>query len=139
MRTFKAAGFTAYDDKMIREITAVMAVSPRSNEFQFDIFPDGTVGNIFSLSTSFGIEQPQAVLKSFKDGYGAKYIDLLKQWDIADDRWKKGIGATFAGALPSGEKKITFSIFPQWIKVRWTDTKLQPAKMYMLIKAGELP
>ncbi len=136
---FKAAGFTAYDDQMIREITAVMAVTNRENEFQFDIFPDGTVGSIFSLSTNFAIEKPEDVLASFKDGYGARYIDLLKQWNITDDRWKKGIGATFAGAIPAGEKKITFSLFPQWLKVRWTDRKLQPAKMYQLIKAFELP
>ena len=137
-RTFKAAGFTAYDDKMVREITSVMAVSPGSNEFQFDIFPDGSVGNIFSLSTNFAIEEPEAILASFKDGDGARYIDLLKQWNIADDRWKKGIGATFAGALPFGEKKLTLSMFPQWLKVRWTNMKLQPAKMYHLIKAGEI-
>lgn len=137
VRTFNAAGFKAYDNQMIRQILSVMAVTPMSNEFQFDIFPDGTVGDIFSLSSDFAIEQPEAVLASFRDGAGAGYIDLLKKWNIADERLEKGIGAAFAGALPLGDVAVTFSTFPQWIKVRWSDRKLQQAKMYLLIKAGE--
>ena len=138
VRTFEAVGFKAYDDQMISQIISVMSVTPTCNEFQFDIFPDGTAGDIFSLSTSFAIGQPEDVLTSFKEGDGARYFDLLKQWNIADDRLDKVPGAVLASMLPIGNMSVTFSVFPQWFKIRWNDRKLQPAKVYLLIKAGEI-
>ncbi len=136
---FKAAGFTAYDDRMIGQIRDIMALSPTDVEFQFDILPDGATGDIFSLSTFFAIEQPKAVRASFLEGPGAGYMDQLKKWNIADDRWEKSLDIIFAGALPLGDVNISFSIFPQWIKVRWNKKKLVPAKLYLLMKAGEFP
>lgn len=138
IRFFAAAGFTAYDAPMIREICSVLAVSPGSVEFQFDMYPDGNVGGNFAIATSFAIQQREAVLATFYDseGSGAKYTDLLQKWGIADERWKKGLEAVFARALPLKDGAVTFSVFPQWIKVRWTDKGLQPAKMYLLAKAG---
>ena len=141
IRFFAAAGFTAYDNPMIREICSVFSVSPGTVEFQFDLYPDETVGDIFSVSTSFAVQQPETVRTAFdnREGNGAKYISLLQKWGIADDRWKKGLEAVFAGALPLRDGALTFSLFPQWFKVRWTGKKLQPAKMYLLAKAGTLP
>lgn len=136
-RAFKAAHFTAYDDEMLEQIRDIMALSPTDVEFQFDIFPDGTTGDIFSLSTFFPIEQPKAVITSFKEGTGRRYMDLLRKWNIADDRWEKSLGAVFAGKFPTGNVDVTFSAFPQWIKVRWNKKKLVPAKIYLLMKAGE--
>ena len=138
IRLFGAAGFTAYDEPMIREISSVLAVSPGTVDFQFDIYPDGSVGDSFAIGTSFAIQQREAILASFYDreGSGAKYFDLLQKWGIADARRKKGLEAVFTGALPMKEGALTFSVFPQWFKVRWTGRKLQPAKMYLLAKAG---
>ena len=138
VRLFSAVGFTAYDDRMLREICSVLVVSPGTVEFQFDIWPDGTAGDSFALDTSFPIEQPEAVLAAFYDreGSGAGYISLLQRWKIADERWKKGLEAVFAGALPLRDETVTFSMFPHWFKVRWTGKRLQPAKMYLLAKAG---
>ena len=138
IRLFNAAGFTAYDDQMIREICSVLAVSPQSVDYQFDIYPDGSVGDSFAIDTSFAIKQPEAVISAFHDpeGSGAGYFDLLQKWGIADERCKKGLEAVFAGALPMKEGALTLSVFPQWFKVRWISKKLQPAKMYMLAKAG---
>lgn len=135
---FAAAGFTAFDDSMIREICSVLSVSPGSVEFQFDVFPDDTMGDNFAIATSFAIQQKDAVLAAFYDreGSGAKYTDLLQKWGAADERWKKGLEAVFARALALRDGAVTFSIFPQWIKVRWSDKRLQPAKMYLLAKAG---
>lgn len=138
VRLFNAVGFTAYDDQMIREICAVLTVSPVSVDFQFDIYPDGAVGESFAIDTSFAIEQPEAVIRAFRDskGSGAKYTELLQKWEIADDRLKKGLEAVFAKAFPLKDGAVTFSLFPQWFKVRWTNKRLQPAKMYMLAKSG---
>ncbi|MBR5338069.1 MAG: hypothetical protein IK152_08810 [Lachnospiraceae bacterium] len=136
-RAFKAAHFTAYDDEMIGQIRDIMAISPTDVEFQFDIFPDGTTGDVFSLSTFFAIEQPRAVITSFKEGPGREYMNLLRKWNVADDRWEKSLDVVYAGSLPLGDVNLTFSIFPQWIKVRWKKKKLVPAKIYLLMKAGE--
>lgn len=140
IRLFSAVGFTAYDERMLREICSVLAVSPGSVDFQFDIWPNGTAGDSFAIDTSFPIEQPETVLAAFYDreGSGAKYIDLLQKWKIADERWKKGLEAVFAGAFPLRDGTVTFSLFPHWFKVRWTGKRLQPAKMYLLAKAGIL-
>jgi hypothetical protein len=115
-----------------------MSVTHTHNEFQFDIFPDGTVGDIFSLSTNFAIKEPDKFLTSLNEGDGAGYFDLLKKWGIADRRLKKVEETVLAKKLPVGNMFITFSAFPQWFKVRWNERKLQPAKGYLLIKAGEL-
>ncbi len=138
IRLFDSVGFTAYDDSMIREICSVLDVSPGCIDFQFDVYPDETLGDSFAIGTSFAIQQPEAVLEVFYDreGCGAKYFDLLRKWGIADERWKKGMEAVFAKALPMIDGSLTFSVFPQWFKVRWTGKRLQPAKMYLLAKAG---
>ena len=140
IRLFTAAGFTAYDDPMIREICSVLAVSPGCIDFQFDIYPDEAVGDSFAIGTSFAIQQPEAVRAAFNDseGSGAKYLDLLQKWRLVDERWKKALEAVFSGAVPLKEGAVTFSMLPQWFKVRWTGKRLQPAKMYLLTKAGYL-
>lgn len=137
IRTFETAGFKAFDDQMIDQIVSVMSVTSTHNEFQFDVFPDGTIGDVFSLSTNFAIETPDKTLTALKESDGAKYFDLLKKWNIADSRIEKVEGIIFAKELPVGNMSITFSVFPQWFKVRWNAGKLQPAKGYVLIKAGE--
>ena len=90
---------------------------------------------------SFAIEQPEAVLAAFYDrgGSGADYIDLLQKWKIADNRWRKGLDTVFAGALPLKDGAVTLSMLPHGFKVRWTNKRLQPAKMYLLSKAGFIP
>ena len=138
IRLFDAVGFTAYDEPMIREICSVLAVSPGYVDYQFDVYPDEAVGDSFAIDTSFAIQQPEAFMAAFYDreGSGAKYLDLLQKWGIADERWRKGLEAVFAGAISLKEGAVTFSMFPQWFKVRWTGKRLQPAKMYLLAKAG---
>jgi hypothetical protein len=134
---FETVGFKAYDDQMIDQIVSVMSLTPMQNEFQFDIFPDGTIGDIFSLSTNFAIAPPDEAITALKEGDGARYFDLLKKWHIADSRIEKVKGSVFAKELPVGKMSITFSVFPQWFKVRWKAGNLQSAKGYVLIKAGE--
>ena len=137
-RLFAAAGFTAWDEPMIREICSVLAVSPERADFQFDVYPDGSVGDGFAIDIAFALQQPEAVKASFygRSGSGAAYMELLRKWGIADERWKKALEAVFSGALPLTEGAVTFRMFPQWFKVRWKGKKLQPAKMYLHAKAG---
>ncbi|MBQ9042518.1 MAG: hypothetical protein IJ111_06850 [Eggerthellaceae bacterium] len=35
-------------------------------------------------------------------------------------------------------RKLSFTLMPQWAKVRWTDGELMPSKLYHLAQAGLL-
>ena len=140
---FDAIGFSAYDDAMLAQVSALMAVAPELADFQFDIYPDGKLGDVFAIDVQFGIEQPEAVQSSFADGAGARVMDLLEELGAADSRWKLGAQAAFARALPveldDGETgRYAFTLMPQWVKARWANRELQPAKLYLLAHAGLL-
>ena len=130
-----AAGFTAYDDVMLQQVTSLMAAAPGTVDFQFDIYPDGKLGNTFAIDIQFEIQQPEAVQSSFTDGPGARVMTLLERLGAADERWKLGIEATFARKLlvqlPDGsDGSYAFTVMPQWVKARWTDGVLECAKLY---------
>lgn len=138
---FDAIGFSAYDSPMLAEATRLMGVAPVGIDFQFDVWPDGSLGNTFAFDLQFGIEQPEAVLANFTDGPAAQLMGLLESLGVADHRWKLGAQAAFARAipveLPDGSlHRYSFTLMPQWAKARWTDGVLQPSKLYFLAKAG---
>ena len=137
---FDAIGFDAYDDAMLDQVRQIMAAAPDVLDYQFDIWPDGHLGSTFALDVQFGIKQPEAVIESFARGSSSKVMPLLESWGIADGRWRLGVEAAFAKALPvdreGREGRFSFTLMPQWAKVRWTDGKLQPSKLYLLGKAG---
>ena len=138
-----AAGFSAYDGAMLEQASALMAAAPVAVDFQFDVLPDGTLGPTFAIDVQFGIEGPKAVRASFEDGPGATVMGLLEGWGATDGRWRQAVRATFARALPvetcgGGTGRYAFTLMPQWVKARWTDGKLQTAKLYHLAHAGLL-
>ena len=140
---FDAVGFSAYDDAMLAQISTLMAAAPVSVDFQFDVFSDGILGLTFAIDVQFGIEQPEAVQKTFDTGAGGDVMHLLEEWGAADNRWKAAIQSAFARALPveldDGKTgRYAFTLMPQWTKARWVDGALQPAKLYHLVHAGLL-
>ena len=140
-QAFNEVGFSAYDDSMLSQISSLMAAAPGSVDFQFDVYPDGRIGDIFAIDLQFGIEQPEKVIEKFETGEGARVMGLLENWGVADDRWKLAIQSAFARAIPvqqeSGETaKFAFTLMPQWVKARWSRCELQPAKLYHLAQAG---
>jgi hypothetical protein len=134
IKVFKSAGFTAYDDTMIDQIMSVLKVSPAVSDFQFDIYPDGSIGETFSLSALFVLRRREETLTAFYDGDDSRYIDLITDWGIADDRWRMFVDTVFSGTLPLIDGGIQFIIFPQALKVRWKGGRLQPAKAYIFVK-----
>ena len=140
---FDAIGFSAYDDAVLAQVSAIMGTAPGTVDFQFDVYPDGSLGETFAIDVQFGIEQPEAVRETFSNGAGAHVMGLLEEWGAADGRWRLGAQAAFARALPveleGGEPgRFAFTLMPQWAKVRWTNCKLQTAKLYHLAHAGLL-
>ena len=138
---FDTIGFSAYDDAMLSQVAELMAAAPGSVDFQFDIWPDGRLGEMFAIDVQFGIEQPEAVHSTFTSGSGARVMKLLESWETADGRWRLGIDATFARALPvelddGTTGRYAFTLMPQWFKARWIGGVMQPAKLYHLARAG---
>ena len=140
---FDEIGFSAYDDAMLAQVAQLMGVTSKAVDFQFDIYPDGRLGDVFAIDVQFGIEQPEAVRASFADGRGARVMGLLEQWGAADERWRLAAQAAFARALPvqlddGTIRRYAFTLMPQWAKARWSAGVLQPSKLYHLAHAGLL-
>lgn len=134
---FDQAGFEAYDEHMLDQAVKLVAATPGSIDYQFDIYPDRTLGTTFAFDAQFAIQQPEAVISSFENGPAAPVMKLLEEWGIADSRWKLGVQSAFARALPvkhpdGKPDRFGFTLMPQWVKVRWTDGVLQPSKLYNL-------
>lgn len=120
-------GFTAYDDRMLSEVSELFKLAPMSVDFQFDVYPDGSVGDSLMIDISISGENGSQSRKSFESGRDAEIMHFLESWNIADERWKLCGDMAFAKYLPTGQAVI---LLPQWVKVRWKDKTLQPAKMY---------
>ena len=140
---FDQVGFSAYDNAMLEGVSQVMRTAHGSLDFQFDVYPDGSLGDTFALDVQFEIERPELVRESFDSGPVSKVMGLFEQWGIADARWRLTSAATFARAIPirleDGTRgSFAFTLMPQWAKVRWRAGKLQPAKLYYYAHAGLL-
>ena len=138
---FDELGFSAYDDAMLKQVSELFATVSGETDFQFDVYPDGSLGSTFAIDMQFRIERPEMVQASFRDGRGARVMNLLKKWGIADDRWSLAADAAFARALPvelddGTLGRYSLTLMPQWAKVRWCDGVLQPAKLYLIAHAG---
>ena len=140
---FDQVGFTAYDSEMLKQVRDLMMVAPAGVDFQFDVYPDGTLGDTFAIDARFNLEQPEAVRASFDQGIASRTIGLFERWGITDDRWSLAVDASFARSLPvvmddDSVRLLAFTLMPQWTKARWRNGVLQPAKLYCLGKASYL-
>ena len=142
-RAFRDVGFDAFDDAMLASVSALMEAAPGTVDFQFDIFPDGHIGETFAIDIQFDIAQPEDVNQSFGNGPAARVLEMLERWGAADGRWRLVSSAAFARAigveLEDGSRgRYAFTLMPQWVKARWVAGVLQPAKLYYLGHAGLL-
>lgn len=140
---FDEIGFSAYDDAMLAAASELMATAPGGLDFQFDVYPDGHLGDVFAIDAQFEIEQPSAVRASFENGGAASLMGLFERWGAVDGRWRLAADAAFARSLPvergdGSVGRFAFTLFPQWTKARWRAGVLQPAKLYFLANGGFL-
>ena len=134
---FRSIGFTAWNDAMLKQVSAFISASPNGVDFQFDIFPDGTLGQVFAIDTNLGVKRTTETLASFENGTDARLFSLLESWGVADDRWKAAAGMAFTRAIPvepdgQGRSNFAFVLSPHWVKARWKKGILQAAKLYCL-------
>ncbi|MBQ3373944.1 MAG: hypothetical protein IJG40_12535 [Oscillospiraceae bacterium] len=140
---FGQIGFVAFDQKMLSQISELLSVVHGIVDFQFDLLPDGTLGETFSFDICFRMQKTEDVLTCFREGHAARLMTLLESWGIADSRWKEAVGMTFTRVIPVEDERGNKACFamvltPNWVKIRWRNGVLQPSKMYCEGKARTL-
>ncbi len=141
-KKFQQIGFEAYDASMLKTCSSYMKHVP-GIDFQFDIMPDGKLGDTFGLSLSFNKVSPRRSRECMEAGYGAALMQALVQDGLADDRYHKVADATFAKAVPFAKEDGSFGLFAlavrmNYAKVKFKNAKAQPAKFYLTMHAKEL-
>ncbi len=141
-RAFDAIGFSAYDDAMLKRCATFLSLAP-SVDFQFDIMTDGTLGDTFGLSLSFNEAKPKQAHECMEYGYGARIMEELQSWGLADERWRHIASAAFARHVSferedGSEGRFALCVLFNYAKVKFTATEPRPAKFYLLLESGEL-
>ena len=142
-RAFDAIGFVAYDADMLARCAEFMKLAP-SVDFQFDIMADGRLGDTFGLSLSFNgarLDRARECMES--GGYGARLMERLEGWKLADDRWRLIADASFARHVgfdreDGTQGRFALCVLFNYAKVKFTGAEAQPAKFYLALQAGEV-
>ncbi len=139
---FDQIGFAAYDRDMLSQCSKFMSLAP-AVDFQFDIMPDGSLGDVFGLSLSFNETAPRQARACMERGYGAQICNTLQEWGLADERWKLIAGAAFARHVSFDREDGTQGRFAlcclfNYAKVKFASAVAQPSKFYLRLHAGEV-
>ncbi|MDO4400597.1 MAG: hypothetical protein Q4D27_06580 [Coriobacteriia bacterium] len=139
---FRQIGFFDFDTSMLLRCSEFMRFTP-SIDFQFDIMPDGSLGDTFGLSLSFNETKPRESWECMEHGYGAQLMHALQGWGLADDRWKLIAGAAFGRHVgyereDGAEGRFFLCIRFNYAKVKFKAGEPQPAKFYLTCASGEL-
>jgi hypothetical protein len=138
-KTFEAVGFRAWDEEMLSICRNLYSVAGRT-DFQFDILPDGSLGDTFGLSISANHIRPAETTQWLEVGDGSRIMAKLKAYGLIDDRYKKLAGASFAKGIPveQGDGRVrllTLSSRFNYVKVKFKAGKPITAKFYLRLKA----
>ncbi|MBR4571680.1 MAG: hypothetical protein IKO19_13560 [Candidatus Riflebacteria bacterium] len=140
---FDKIGFKDYDNHMLEQISKIILLSYRGIDFQFDVYPDGSFGDTFALDVELKERASKHISKAFENGVSAELMNILKSWGIADERTSmlKDLGLSRFIKITSKdntEAKFGFTLSPDWIKIRWKKSQLQPSKCYSVMNAKRL-
>ena len=139
---FDAINFKAYDDNMIEYCREIFALAP-GIDFQFDVYPDGNLGDVFGLSFSFNNIRPSQAVECMKSGVGAKFMTLLESRGLADDRWKLIADAALGKGVPFERSDGNLGLFAliihfNYAKIKFRAGKAVSAKFYLIMRGQEL-
>lgn len=135
VEVFETMGFEAYDGQMLDDARKFMSDVDVSFDYQVDVYPDGHLGEVFSLDINLGIHQTDAVRKSFSEGAASRVMGEFERLGAADSRWQLIPDSVFARSVPvmledGTRDRLSFTLIPQWVKVRWKSGVPQPSKIY---------
>ena len=142
-RALGQAGFSAFDEAVLAQAAHVLELAPAGVEFQLDALADGSLGDMFAIGLHFDSLPSADVRRSFASGAGAAIMAQLREWGIADERVGHVGEMTFTRGMhihsdDGSSVPFGFSLIPAWLKVRWRNGILEPAKLYMNASAGPL-
>ena len=140
---FDKVGFTDYNSLMLEQISKIMSLNYNGIDFQFDIYPDGSFGDTFALDVELREKSSEQIHKAFANGVSAKLVDILKSWNIADERTSllQDLGLSRSIKIPNNDgnvAKYAFILRPDWVKIRWQKSSLQPSKCYCFLNVKKL-
>ncbi len=139
---FDRMGFADYTSLMLERCALLMGLVPYV-DYQLDIGLDGLLGDTFGLSLSFGRCALHEVDECFSVGYGAKVMELLQGWGLADERWKLIPSMPFARGITyedqdGRKRRLVMSVRLNYAKVKFVAGVAQAAKFYLAATAKEL-
>ena len=140
---FDQIGFGAYDGSTLKACGEILSLATHA-DFQLDILPDGTVGDVFGLSLSFNGVRPRQAAEWMEAGPGRDMMALMERWGLSDDRWKLLPGAALSKGVPvetedGGEALLGLAIRFNYAKVKFKAGTPVSAKFYLRLQAGLLP
>ena len=139
-QVFQKAGFTAYDDTMLEQLSLLLGEGVEGMDFQFDVLPDGSLAEKFSVGLMLGIRGRETAKDAFNGGVYTSLRRSLEEWKIIDDRLDMALDMTYTKKqkVLSEEGSVGYCmklLFPRWLKVSWIHGRLQPAKFYCHVYA----
>ena len=139
---FVKAGFRDYNRDMLERCKSILSVSP-SADFQFDIYPDGSIGDVFGLSLSFNEVLPGKSAECMNNGFGKEIMTMIQDWGLSDDRWKMIAGAPMGKSITINETdgrevNLGFAIRLNYAKIKFKAGVPVSSKFYLILQAAEL-
>ena len=140
---FDRIGFQSYNASM-PDCCAQLLSLVSDSDFQFDLYPDGSLGDVFGLSLSFNDVLPQAATECMENGFGCALMTLLEQWGLADARWRRIAGASIGIAVPVEDRdgspvSLALTIRFNFAKIKFKAGLPVSAKFYLHLSAAKLP
>ena len=132
-------GFRDAGKAMLEHCAQFLSLTPDA-DYQLDLYPDGTLGNTFSLFADFHTVRFRQMEECMNSGFGHEILLRLQKDGAADDRFRQIAGGGFNKIFPffDEEDKISFVHFANFllnIKLKFKAGILQPAKCYYAFRA----
>ena len=127
-----SVGLSGLGDAVV-ERCSYLSAFPFQSEFQFDVQPDGTAGQAFSMSLRFATPPGSAGWAAFDTHAAAgELMRKVEAWGLADGRWKALEGCVFSKRIGyEGESCLAYC-YPAFVKLRWREGAPLDAKAYLI-------
>lgn len=114
----------------------VFAEMPFQMEFQFDVTPDGRIGDTVGVSDRFAWPPGAGSWEVFDpNGAAGELMRQVEEWGLADARWRELAKTAFASRVAFGGESALIYCYPTFVKLRWRDGEPLDAKAYLVAGA----
>lgn len=130
-------GFTATSADMLQQLGELARISLQW-DVQFDVFADGSVGEVLSIDLCLPLSRSTRVREFFADeALGGQAMRVLEAQAVADDRWRLVPNASFSRlAWPRAtDEPYLLRCFPAFVKAKWAAGQPRAAKVYLTCTA----